>query len=183
MFTLHWGYSWVWYLNSFEDSTFLCLLVSTLTTEMKAAKVSSLKYLNHVMRKAAFCIYKNKGPDQLHGNSSTEQRLWSRYINSKIPVYFLNLQFKASSYLLPLKGPVCFWHGQDTKDRFSHNIAQFKDNFHQLSLKYTHKNCINRSIWTLFIFLLHVNWVRSWENLSLGFLTRSNTNQAVQLEA
>ena len=32
-------------------------------------------YMSHVVRKSAFCIYKNKDTDQLRGNREADQRL------------------------------------------------------------------------------------------------------------
>ena len=37
------------------------------------------------MRKPDFCICKNKGADQLHGNRAADQRLCFCYIDSAIP--------------------------------------------------------------------------------------------------
>ena len=39
-----------------------------------------------VMRKPAFCICKNKGPDQLSGNCAADQHRCFRYIDSIIPL-------------------------------------------------------------------------------------------------
>ena len=39
-----------------------------------------------VMRKPAFCIFKNKGADQLRGNREADQRLCFRYTVSTIPL-------------------------------------------------------------------------------------------------
>ena len=38
-----------------------------------AEEVIKQTYLSHVMRKPAFCICKNKGTDQLHGNHAADQ--------------------------------------------------------------------------------------------------------------
>ena len=47
----------------------LCLLYVSLSTEC-------VYHLSHIMRKPAFCICKNKGTDQLHGNRAADQRLF-----------------------------------------------------------------------------------------------------------
>ena len=39
-----------------------------------------------VMRKPAFCIYKNKDADQLRGNHEADQRLCFRYTDSTVPL-------------------------------------------------------------------------------------------------
>ena len=41
-------------------------------------------YMSHVMRKPAFCIYENKGADQLRGKHSADHHLCFRYIDSRI---------------------------------------------------------------------------------------------------
>ena len=63
------------------------------------------------MRKAAFCICKNKDADQLHGNCLADQRLVFaiRIVKS---LYFLNLKFQTSSDLLGSYSPVCVRPGQ-----------------------------------------------------------------------
>ena len=43
-------------------------------------------HLSLVMRKPAFCIFKNKDADQLRGNREADQRLCFRYIDSAIPL-------------------------------------------------------------------------------------------------
>ena len=42
--------------------------------------------LSRVTRKPAFCICKNKDPDQLRGNCEADQRLCFRYADSTIPL-------------------------------------------------------------------------------------------------
>ena len=66
------------------------------------------------MIKPAFCICKNKGADQLHGNHTADQRLFFRYI--VLSLYFLNPQFPGSQFVLDLV--------VNPKDRFSHDVAQ-----------------------------------------------------------
>ena len=39
------------------------------------------------MRKSAFCICKNKGPDQLHGNGAADRGLCFSYIDSCLGVF------------------------------------------------------------------------------------------------
>ena len=58
-----------------------------------------------VMRKPAFCICKNKGTNQLHGNWAADQRICYHYIVQSL--FFLNPKFPASSYLQWLYNPVC----------------------------------------------------------------------------
>ena len=43
-------------------------------------------HLSRVMKKPMFCIYENKGADQLRGNREADQRLCFCYIDSKIPL-------------------------------------------------------------------------------------------------
>ena len=62
-------------------------------------------HMSLVMRKLAFCICENKDTDQLRRNREADQHLCFRYIDSTI-LYFLNLKFQASSYLLWLYNPV-----------------------------------------------------------------------------
>ena len=50
--------------------------------------------------KPAFCICKNKGADQLHGNRAAEQRLCFRYIKSTIPLLNQQLQIKYKNEFL-----------------------------------------------------------------------------------
>ena len=45
---------------------------------------SVINHMSRVMRKPAFCICKNKGVDQLHGNHAADQRLCFRSIDSTI---------------------------------------------------------------------------------------------------
>ena len=51
-----------------------------------------------IMRKHTFCICKNKGADQLHGNYAADQVLYFRYIVQSLS--FPNPKFQASSHLL-----------------------------------------------------------------------------------
>ena len=56
-------------------------------------------YMGCVKRKPAFCQWENKGADQLV----------HRQVQS---IYFLKIEFQASSHLLWLYSPVCVGHGQ-----------------------------------------------------------------------
>ena len=42
--------------------------------------------MSRVVRKPAFCIYKNKDADQLRGDREADQRLCFRYTDSTIPL-------------------------------------------------------------------------------------------------
>ena len=74
-----------------------------------------------IMRKPAFCICQNKGADQPHGNSTADQRLCFRYIDSTIPL-LLDQKFLAifcgctALFVSDLVG--------NCKDRYSHDAAQ-----------------------------------------------------------
>ena len=39
-----------------------------------------------ILRKPAFCIWENKGAEQLRSNSAADQRLFFRYMDSTIPL-------------------------------------------------------------------------------------------------
>ena len=43
-------------------------------------------HMSRVMRKPDFCIYENKGADQLRGNCEADQHLCFRYTDSTIPL-------------------------------------------------------------------------------------------------
>ena len=45
-----------------------------------------MNHMSLVMRKLAFCICKNKDPDQLRGNSEADQCLYFRFMDSTIPL-------------------------------------------------------------------------------------------------
>ena len=65
------------------------------------------------MRKPDFCIFKNKGADQLRGNHAADQRLCFRYIDKIVQsLYFLNPKFQASNHLLWLYSLVFVRPGQ-----------------------------------------------------------------------
>ena len=65
------------------------------------------------MRKPAFCIDKNKGVDQLHGNDAADKCLCFRYIDSTIH-FILSPKSHASYHLLWLYSLVCVRHGRKT---------------------------------------------------------------------
>ena len=67
--------------------------------------------MSRVVRKPAFCIYKNKDADQLPGNREADQRLCFRYIDSTIPL-LANTKLQTSSHLLSLYSPVCVGPGR-----------------------------------------------------------------------
>ena len=46
----------------------------------------SIDYMSRVVRKAVFCICKNKDTDQLRGSHKADQLLCFRYIDSTIPL-------------------------------------------------------------------------------------------------
>ena len=70
------------------------------------------------MRKPAFCICENKGADHLHGNSTADQYLCFRYIDSAIPLFPKSPKFQASSYLLWLYSLVCVKPGRKSQTGF-----------------------------------------------------------------
>ena len=72
------------------------------------------------MRKPDFCIWENRGADQLCRNWAADQRLCFRYIDSAIPLLFKS---KISS-LQPSSPAVqpCLYN---TEDRFSQDAAHF----------------------------------------------------------
>ena len=80
------------------------------------------------MRKPAFCIFENKGADQLHGNREADQRLCFRYTDSTIPLLssFYIQNFK---HLTILCGCTA-WFVSDLvgnpEDQFSHTEAHMK---------------------------------------------------------
>ena len=44
--------------------------------------------MSHAMRKPDFCLFENKGADQLRSNCEADQRLCFRYTDSTIPVLY-----------------------------------------------------------------------------------------------
>ena len=58
----------------------------TLCDAWKTAVPAALIYMSGVVRKPAFCIWENKGADQLRGNREADQRLCFRYMDSTIPL-------------------------------------------------------------------------------------------------
>ena len=70
-----------------------------------------------VMRKSAFCICKNKGADQLHGNRKADQCHCFLYIDNTIPLP----KFQASVAVQPQFPPDLV---RNPEDRFSHDASQ-----------------------------------------------------------
>ena len=66
------------------------------------------------MRKAAFCICKNKGSDQLHSNCAADQRLCFCLIDSTIPLLPKPLSISSDC--------TAYFVGH-LEDRFSHDAA------------------------------------------------------------
>ena len=55
--------------------------------------------MSRVLRKPAFCIYKNRYADQLRGNREADRRLCFRYMDSKIPLLPKYKHFKPLAIL------------------------------------------------------------------------------------
>ena len=70
------------------------------------------------MRKPAFCIYENKGADQLCGHRTADQRLCFGNIDSTIPP-----KFQASSHFPWLYSPDYVGPGRNPEDRFCSDAA------------------------------------------------------------
>ena len=70
--------------------------------------------MSRVMRKPAFCIFRNKGIDQLRVNGAADQHLSFCYIDSAIPLLPKSEIFK-SGHLLWSYSPVCVRHGRKPK--------------------------------------------------------------------
>ena len=80
------------------------------------------------MKKPAFCICENKGPDQLHGHRAAGQRPCFRYIVQSL--YLLHPKFQASSHLLWLYSPVCVrpgWKPQRQIFSYSKEVFYFRN--------------------------------------------------------
>ena len=88
------------------------------------------------MRKPDFCICKNKGVDQLHGNSTADQRLYFRYIVQSSTSQSQN--FKSLAILYCIAQFVSDLVG-NSKDRFSCDEAYLIINAFVV-------NCINGKI-------------------------------------
>ena len=76
--------------------------------------------MSRIVRKQTFCICENKDADQLRGNRKANQRLCFRYIVQSL--YFLNMKFQASSYLVWLYSLVCVGPGPNE----AHIMLKFK---------------------------------------------------------
>ena len=48
--------------------------------------LTPLVYMSHVMRKPDFCIWENKGADQLRGNHAANQLLYFRHVDNTTPL-------------------------------------------------------------------------------------------------
>ena len=74
-------------------------------------------YVSYVMRKPAFCIWENKGADQLHSNGAAHQCLciYRCIVQS---LFFLNLKFQASSHLLCVQPGFCQTWSETLKTGF-----------------------------------------------------------------
>ena len=107
------------------------------------------------MRKPAFCICENKHADQLFGNREVDQRLCFRYTYNPSTSYIRN--FKS----LALYSPVCVGPGRKPRRPVFSQRGSY--------VSYTFIDPV-----------LHVPYEPCCENLSSGFPTRSDTNQAVQ---
>ena len=120
--------------------------------------------MSHVMRKSAFCIYENKGSDQLRSNCAADQRLCFRYTDSTIPL-LRNSKISSVGYLLQIYSLV---YVGNPEDRFSHDAAQKQKHRDNLSVcfipQYTpllySKTGVYRGIHFFLIFALkHRLWV------------------------
>ena len=122
--------------------------------------------MSHVTRKTALCICENKGPDQLCSHCCF------RYKDSAIHLLSQsNISISISTYLLGLYSPVCAGPRQKTQRQV----------FLQCSS--------NVTILTMYIFevsqssqtnKLKTKMSRNMRKPTMWFLTRSDTNQAVQ---
>ena len=78
-------------------------------------------HLNHVMRKTDFCLFENKGADQLHSKCEADQRLCFHYMKSTIPLLLkseISSSYPSASIHMRLHGPVCIGHGRKPEDQF-----------------------------------------------------------------
>ena len=57
-----------------------------MVNQFKSFFLTNGNKMSCVVRKPDFCICKNKGADQLHGNREADQCLCFRYIDSTIPL-------------------------------------------------------------------------------------------------
>ena len=67
--------------NMFDSPNYIGLILVTIVL-----LVACSNYMNHVVRKPAFCICENIDADQLRGNREADQRLCFHYIDSTIPL-------------------------------------------------------------------------------------------------
>ena len=74
-----------------------------------------LIYMSLVMRKPFFCIGENKDADQLRGYTAKLISAFAFATRTVQFLYFLNLNFQASSHRVWLYSPVCVGPGQKTR--------------------------------------------------------------------
>ena len=74
-----------------------------------------------IMTRSTYCVFENKGADQLRGNCEADQRLCFRCTDSTIPL--LNPKFQVSSHLLCLYSSVCVGHVRKLHRWFSQGKA------------------------------------------------------------
>ena len=79
--------------------------------------------MSQAMRKPAFCICVNKHADQMCGNSTADQRLCFRYIDSSIPLLPIFRNFKHLAIFCGCTAPFVSNLVGDCEDRFSHDAA------------------------------------------------------------
>ena len=85
------------------------------------------------MRKTDFCIYKNKGTDQLPGNSTADQRLCFRYIDSTISL-LPKSKIKPLAIFCGHTARLVSDLVKNPKDRFSRDDSHIvKDDYSQFS--------------------------------------------------
>ena len=127
------------------------------------------------MRKPAFCICENKDADQLRGHREADQRLCFRYMDSTIP---LLPKPEISSFYpssVAAQPGLCQTWSETPKTGF---LTTWLIWFHWVLRNMICQLSPNTfRIWSLVWFIIRA---ASGENLSLGFLTRTDTNRAVQ---
>ena len=81
--------------------------------------------LSLVVRKLAFCIFKNKDADQLRSDCAADQRLCFRYTGSTIPL--LPESEISSLYLssMVVQPGLCRTRSENPEDEFSHKRGSF----------------------------------------------------------
>ena len=66
-------------------------------------------YLSRVMRKLYFCLYENKGADQLRSDCKADQRLCFRLMDSTIPLLYKSKNFQPLSSVTVQPGLCWVW--------------------------------------------------------------------------